>query len=231
MQKTNALPRYVEISEMLIRDIAAGRLINGDRLPAEREMAGDLGIAVGTLRKALAELTAQGYLERVQGSGNYVRQSDSSANIYAFFRLELPGGGGLPTADLLSLERRKKPSDLPVFGRSDEGHRIRRLRRLNDIPIAVEEIWLDGSYVDHIAPDDLADALYYYYKNRLGLRISRAEDRIGAAEAPEWTPPPLSPGRNCGFIERISWEQHGASAEYSRTWFDPARAVYISRLK
>ena len=43
---------------MLIRDIAAGRLSEGERLPPEREMAAELGIAVGTLRQALADLTS-----------------------------------------------------------------------------------------------------------------------------------------------------------------------------
>jgi GntR family transcriptional regulator len=30
---TSALPKYLQISEMLIRDIAAGRLADGARLP------------------------------------------------------------------------------------------------------------------------------------------------------------------------------------------------------
>ena len=38
-QTSTALPLYVQISELLIRDIAAGRLIDGERLPPERDMA------------------------------------------------------------------------------------------------------------------------------------------------------------------------------------------------
>ncbi|MEC9403613.1 MAG: GntR family transcriptional regulator, partial [Pseudomonadota bacterium] len=37
-QTSTALPLYVQISELLIRDIAAGRLIDGERLPPERDM-------------------------------------------------------------------------------------------------------------------------------------------------------------------------------------------------
>ena len=59
-QSPTALPLYVQISELLIRDIAAGRLIDGERLPPEREMAEELGISIGTLRKALADLTQKG---------------------------------------------------------------------------------------------------------------------------------------------------------------------------
>ena len=39
-----------------------------------------------------------------------------------------------------------KPPGLPEFGRSAEAHRIRRLRRLNGRPAAVEEIWLDERF-------------------------------------------------------------------------------------
>ena len=134
MPQSSALPKYVQTAELLIREIAAGRLADGARLPPERDMAGDLDISVGTLRKALNDLTDRGLLERVQGSGNYVRHKAEAAGVYAFFRLELVDGGGLPTADILSVDRMKKPDDLPNFGRSDEGHRIRRLRRLSGVP-------------------------------------------------------------------------------------------------
>ena len=100
-----SLPMHQQISEMLIREIAAGRMIDGEKLPPEREMAVGLGIAVGTLRKALAELERKGLLERVQGSGNYVRSKPDVASVYSMFRLELVDAGGLPTAKVLSVER------------------------------------------------------------------------------------------------------------------------------
>ena len=91
MAKTSALPKFIQLSEMLIREIAAGHLADGSRLPPEREMADDLGVAVGTLRKALADVEAKGLLDRVQGSGNYVRHRPAVESVYAFFRLELMG--------------------------------------------------------------------------------------------------------------------------------------------
>src|SRR3546814_1371450 len=127
-QSPCSLPIYLQITELLIRDIAAGRLIDGEKLKPEREMAEELGIAIGTLRKALAELQARGMLERVQGSGNYVRAVSDPQSVYSLFRLELLDGGGLPTAEILAIDRRPKPGGFPAFGASPEGHRIRRLR-------------------------------------------------------------------------------------------------------
>lgn len=225
-----ALPRWLQVSERLIREIGAGRLADGARLPPEREMAADLGIAVGTLRKALADLAAKGLLERRQGSGNYVRHRQGVASVYAMFRLELPTGGGLPTAELLSLDRLPLPPGLPGLGR--EGHRIRRLRRLDGLPAALEEIWLSAVLAPDLRAGDLSESLYLTYRRRFGLQIARAEDRVGVAPAPDWGPPGFrpAPGAACGYIERLAHLPDGTAAEASRTWFDPSRARYVSRM-
>lgn len=233
MSSRTALPVHQQLSEMLIREIAAGRMLDGEKLPPEREMAAQHGVAVGTLRKALAELTRQGMLERVQGSGNYVRARPEAAGIYAMFRLELVEGGGLPTAIVLDLRRARKPGDLPAFGRDGDGHRIRRLRSLGGKPAAVEEIWLDGSRAERLCAADVSESLYLHYRKALGFWITRADDRIGVGKVPAWAPPGfgLPPGTPCGFIERVGYAQDGASAEFSRTWFDHTIARYVSRLK
>jgi GntR family transcriptional regulator len=224
---------HQQISEMLVRDIAAGRMIEGDKLPPERQMAANLGIAVRTLRKALAELQEKGLLERIQGSGNYVRPRPDVDSIYAMFRLELLEGGGLPTARLLSVDRLVKAADLPPFGASKEAHRIRRLRSLAGRPAAVEEIWLDGSHADAIAPADLSESLYLYYRRTLNIWVSRAEDRVGVDCVPAWAPADfgIASGEPAGFIERLGWIQDGSSAEFSRTWFDHRVARYVARLR
>lgn len=231
-QSSAALPLYVQISELLIRDIAAGRLIEGERLPPERDMAEDLGISIGTLRKALADLTQKGLLERIQGSGNYIRQGGTQESIYAMFRLELLTGGGLPRADILDVTRMAKPGDLPPFGTSTEGTRIRRLRYLNDVMIAVEEIWLDGD-AGIVRRDLLSDSLYRYYQKQLGFWIIRAEDRVTIGTVPDWAPSvfPKMPGSHTGYIERFSWADRPEPVEFSRTWFDTDRAHYVQRLK
>jgi GntR family transcriptional regulator len=231
--QANALPLYQQISELLLRDIAAGRLSDGARLPPERDLAQTLGIAVGTLRRALADLEGKGIIARVQGSGNYVRAAALPASIYALFRLELAdGGGGLPTAEVLDVVRLPKPADLPAFGSGAQAHRIRRLRRLSGVAAAVEEIWLDAAYAAELRREDLLESLYLYYRTALGLWIQRAEDRVGVAPAPDWVPAafPARPGTALGYIERISFAQDNARAEVSRTWFDPARVRYVARL-
>ncbi|MEM1287816.1 MAG: GntR family transcriptional regulator [Pseudomonadota bacterium] len=223
----------MQVSESLIRDIGAGRLVDGERLLPERDMARELGISVGTLRKALADLDARGLLERVQGSGNYIKASDSLEGIYAYFRLELLEGGGLPTADVLDIQRLEKPGSIPSFGSSHEGHRIRRMRRLNDLPAAVEEIWLDGNYATRLNQDAMLESLYLYYHRELDLLITQVEDRVSVGQTPGWAPNEfgLKAGSPAGLVERFSQSSDGTIAEYSRNWFDPGRARYVSRMR
>lgn len=232
MPQSAPLPTYLRLAETISRDIAAGRLKDGQRLPTEREMAAAQGVAVGTLRKALAELEGRGLLMRRQGSGNYIRAHDRAVGIYALFRLELIEGGGLPTAELLSLDLMQKPADLPGFGEGPRAHRIRRLRRLSGLAASVEEIWLCASYADRLDRTDLSELLYLHYRRHLGLNITRAEDRIGQSPLPDWTPEAfgMAAGQPAPQVQRLSIAEDGRVAEISRNWFDPVVARYVARL-
>jgi len=225
------IPLHIQISEMLIREIRAGLLATNERLPPERNMAARLKISVGTLRKALSDLESKGMLLRKHGSGNYVQYNPKADNVYALFRLELAKGGGLPTADVLSVKTLKKPRSLPEFGISSHAHRFRRLRKLNEQNVAFEEIWLDSSYTDDIDIESLPESLYLYYKEQLGFWITKVEDRVGVAPLPSWAPAELLDKslNHFGYIERLSCDNSGNLAEYSRTWFNPITARFVAR--
>ncbi len=229
-QRPTALPKYVQIAEMLIRDIAAGRLADGARLPPEREMAETHGTAVGTLRKALDLLAEKQLLERVQGSGNYVRARADVPSIYSFLRIERVQGGGLPTAEVLSIDHMVAP--VAAKFSSPNGFRFRRLRFMDRVPAAMEEIWLDGAVTDAVDADAVSESLYLYYTEALGVVITSAEDRINVAPAPDWVDARfgLRVGEMAGYIERTGRTHTGETVEFSRTWFDPNQINYVSRL-
>jgi GntR family transcriptional regulator len=231
MSTQQSLPKYLQISELLIRDIAAGRLENGSRLPTERDLAAQLSTSIGTLRKALAELEQQGLLERVQGSGNYIRSKSEVNSIYSFFRVELLEGGGLPRAEVLDVSKRAKPAEFPYFGSNSDGFRIRRMRYLNDIPAVLEEIWLDANHAAQISADDLNEALYVYYRKSLDLWITRVEDRIGLRPKPMWCPENLNLNETSVCVDRLSFDQREQSVEFSISWINSNVAQYVARIK
>lgn len=230
MTASRTLPRSTQISEILIREIASGLLPDGARLPTERHMAADYDVAVGTLRKALAILEDHGLLERVQGSGNYIRRKTNVSSIYAGFRLERVGGGGLPTATITAIQTVSAPIAAQAFGFPDKATQINRLRSLDGRPVALERIWLQGGYPVLDIQSDISESLYAYYRDRLGLVLSRIEDSVGAGELPaDLALPGIEAGQPLGRIERRAWDQFSQAAEYSLTWFNPDRARFITR--
>ncbi|MBJ3762767.1 GntR family transcriptional regulator [Maribius pontilimi] len=226
-------PLYRQITDLLVRQIASGTLIAGERLPPERELAQTHRVAVGTVRKSLRELQAQGLIERRHGSGNYVRGVRDIGGLYGFFRLEPPGGEGRPDARLIAFDLRPKPSDAPDFGEDPQAFRIRRLRSLDGTAAALEEIWLDRARGSGLTRDVITPSLYNTYRTHLSLRIVRVEDRIGVAGLPDWADERLAQpvGTLMGHVERLAWAQDGTPCEFSRTWFDSDKVRYVNRLK
>lgn len=147
------------------------------------------------------------------------------------FKLERPEGGGLPTARLLSLATIRKPAALPDFGAGKMGHRFRRLRFLDEVPVALEEIWLDAGAAPDLPADRVSDSLYKLYRDDLELWTTRTKDRVSLAVVPDWTVDqfPLYAGTPAGYVERIGWDQDGRRVEYSQSWFDPAQARFVAR--
>lgn len=72
-------PIYQQIVEQILAQVKTGQLRPGDKLPTERELAKQLEIARGTVKKAYKELVDNNIIEVIQGSGSYVR-SDRDAD-------------------------------------------------------------------------------------------------------------------------------------------------------
>ena len=64
--------RVARIYHALREAVVDGRLADGDRVPASRDLARQLGVARGTVTAAYDRLTAEGFLESRPGSGTYV---------------------------------------------------------------------------------------------------------------------------------------------------------------
>lgn len=229
-KSSNKLPIYQQISEYLHREILAGRWLEGDRLPIEAELAAKLGVAVGTLRKALAHLETQGLIERIQGSGTYVKKAPDGKPVYEFFHLELIEGGGVPSATTRSVELREDARLAEVFPGGSVWS-IRRERMLNRKLIAMEEICFNAANTTSLKADQLHESLYLHYENHFGFWISRVEDQIDCAPAPAWVCSSLGLPVNSILprIQRWSWSNEDRIEEFSYTWFDPNKARYVAR--
>ncbi len=93
-------PQANRVYEMLKHRITTGSLSADDRLPANMELASQYGVALVTVRHALARLRREGLVSSKQGVGTFVRE----------------GGGEGPKAVLIISD-----SDLvPAYLSSDE---------------------------------------------------------------------------------------------------------------
>jgi len=70
---------YAALADRIRLLVLDGRLALGTRLPAERELAAQLGLSRTTISAAYAELRDSGYLESLRGSGSVVRLPNRGA--------------------------------------------------------------------------------------------------------------------------------------------------------
>ena len=63
---------YSRLENELRQDILSNRLSGGDALPTENELAESYGISRNSVRRALADLAAEGLVHKVHGSGTFV---------------------------------------------------------------------------------------------------------------------------------------------------------------
>ncbi|MFD7393847.1 GntR family transcriptional regulator [Streptomyces virginiae] len=78
------------IADDLRNQISKGHLKAGERLPSEAQLAARYAVSTPTLRNALALLQAEGLVEKLHGSGNFVR--------HPLHRTTYVGGGHTPSA-------------------------------------------------------------------------------------------------------------------------------------
>ena len=95
VKKISTRALYIQVRDHLAQQIARGVLKPGTPLPSELELADQLGVSLGTLRKGLEALESERLITRRQGSGTYVR--DHAADMrFTFDNLRTKGGEAIP---------------------------------------------------------------------------------------------------------------------------------------
>jgi len=68
--------RYAQVADHIAARIEAGDLEPGRRLPPERELAREYGVAYNTIRRAMDVLRERGLIITMHGRGTYVARRD-----------------------------------------------------------------------------------------------------------------------------------------------------------
>ncbi|MEU2871804.1 winged helix-turn-helix domain-containing protein [Streptomyces olivoreticuli] len=69
---------YMQVADHVAAQIDAGVLGLGARLPGERDLAEEYGVAIGTIRRAVQELRDRGLLVTLPAKGTFVTEPRSS---------------------------------------------------------------------------------------------------------------------------------------------------------
>lgn len=156
-------------------------LPDGERLPSERSLAEEWGVARMTVRSAIAGLAREGLLRTVPGSGTVrVPQPISLRVRLGSFAAAVESQGMEPSTRLLDLRREARPPHEVVehLG-SGAVFVVRRLRLGDGVPLALEEAWLPCSLVGGL-DDAVATGSLYAHLASLGLLPDHAEETVRA---------------------------------------------------
>lgn len=72
-----SIPIYLQIIREFKRQIAIGILKPGDKIPSQRELAGDLKVNANTVQRAYREMEILGLVETLRGQGTFVCQTQA----------------------------------------------------------------------------------------------------------------------------------------------------------
>jgi GntR family histidine utilization transcriptional repressor len=74
-------PRYRRVKEYIVKHIESGQWRAGDQVPSESTLVRELKVSRMTVNRALRELTHEGLLLRVQGTGTFVAEKRPMFNL------------------------------------------------------------------------------------------------------------------------------------------------------
>jgi GntR family transcriptional regulator len=229
-------PLYRQVRDVLVKRIADGVWQAGQLLPSEGEIAADLGVSQGTVRKALDEMTAENLVVRRQGRGTYVAKHDDARILFQFFKL-LPDSGErhFPESRVLSMELAADRQAAEVLGLSARSRVVvvDRVRSVGGELCVLERICLPPALFPGIEKRELPNNLYEVYATEFGVTVARATERLKAVPAGNREAEILSVrlGHPLLRIDRTAYALDGRPAEW-RVWLCRTDSThYLSELK
>jgi len=230
-------PLYAQTRDAFVKRLVEGIWAPGDALPSETELAAELHVSQGTVRKALDSMAADKLLVRHQGRGTFVAVHDEARILFQFFKLApdnarevaFPESRVIEVATGRATDAERQRLDLSAASRVI---RIRRLRELAGRPVIAEKIALPARLFPRLEQEDIPNNLYGLYAMRYGVTIARAQERLKAvaldAEAAEFLA--VHSGYPALRIDRLALSLAGAKVEWRVSLCVTDEFHYLSEL-
>ena len=187
---TQFLPLYMQVKELLIQRLIDKVWTPGMPLPSEPQLAAELKVSQGTVRKALDEMTAEKLVTRRQGKGTYVSEHTQEQTLYHFFRLrDAKDQPHQPHSTILSIAQKNATAletDALELHDNEQVICIERTRALAGKLIINETITLPARLFSNLALDsELPNTLYGFYQREFGLSVVKVSEKLTAVLATE----------------------------------------------
>ena len=213
-------PLYRQVKDVLVGRIAEGTWPPGEMLPSEAEIAADLRVSPGTVRKALDEMTAQNLVVRRQGRGTFVARHDEARILFQFFKLARDDGERrFPESRVIAVSAVAADPEAQralALGGAERVIVIDRVRSLAGAPCILERVTLPSRLFPGLEARELPNNLYELFGARFGVTVARASERLKAVTATPREAEHLgvAPGTPLLSIDRIAFGIDGERAEW-----------------
>lgn len=217
-------PLYQQVREEITRHLASGRWQPGTMLPSEQELARELGVSQGTVRKALDAMTAERILVRRQGRGTFVAEYEESRILFQFFRLYPDAGERLfpvsKVLDVCSLSPSEEEREALELEGKAAVWRVSRLRYHGPELIMRETLSLPvAQFADLGELNEIPNNVYRLYSQRWGITITRISEKLKAVTADEADRAELGCAIGAPLLEirRVAFDLNKRPVEYRRS--------------
>lgn len=224
--KFQVRPLYLQVRDALLERIKDGRWKPGTNLPSEIDLYRQLGVSLGTLRKALGVLENEQLIIREPGRGTFVRDHQADEALSRFNPLRSADGAPLRG----SVKSRKVKLVSPTggeraalrLGAGDQVVRIQRIRVHEDRPYGYEQSCLPDRRFPGLADqEDIPDELEGLAQAR-GVLVARAESKVRITPATPAAAAALAlPERTAVLtIERVAFDTDDQPIETMTGYYD-----------
>ena len=226
-----------EVAATLLHRINQGKYVSGQRLPAERELAEELGVSRVTVRSALLRLQSENIVDIVPRGGAFVRSPHAKivigpSNPTVATGLELKRAGSFIRAMQAqghqTLVRFIEPSSIIPAGTeigakmevSPDTEVLRRYRvhLIDRVPYRIlDSYYLASLLGELLGKDEGYIPLFQWLREHSGLKASRAFERLNCRmpSAEEATLLNIARGQPVADIERWVWADNNTLFEYT----------------
>ncbi|MDB5818770.1 MAG: Transcriptional regulator, GntR family [Rhizobacter sp.] len=222
---------------LLQQQIASGRLRDGEQLPTQDALCQQFGVSRITVRRALADLQAEGLIRNEQGVGAFVTAhgAASSKSPNLGFVGELHRVLEETTVKVLSLGMTRCP--LPVaaalgLGEADDALHVLRTRSRNRVPVMLLDAWIPAAFAASVTPKALRSQPLYKLLAGSAENLGRIAQQVNAALADPVVASALQVDVNSPVLkmERLVHQRDGTPIQFMTVWSTPARTRLVMEL-